>query len=73
MDSALITAVVTAYGTLVGASPTIAITIVTQRAHRVHAEREEKLRNRKTPYAEFITEASRLTVEALRPLAGTIW
>ena len=31
----------------------------------VHAEREEKLRNREALYGEFITEASRLTVEAL--------
>ena len=47
-----------------GAAATIVTTWITQRTQTVHAEREEKLRNRETLYGEFITEASRLTVEA---------
>jgi hypothetical protein len=38
---------------------------ITHGTQRAHAEREEKLRNREALYGEFITEASRLTVEAL--------
>jgi hypothetical protein len=65
MDLTFITAVAAAGGSLVGAAATIATTWLTQRTQRVHAEREEKLRNREALYGEFITEASRLTVEAL--------
>ena len=38
---------------------------MTQRTQTFHAEREAKLRERQTLYSEFITEASRLTIEAL--------
>ena len=65
MDSTFITAVAAACGSLVGAAATIVTTCITQRTQRVHAEREEKLRSREALYGEFITEASRLTVEAL--------
>ena len=65
MDSTIITAVAAAGGSLVGAAATSVTTWITQRTQRVHAEREEKLRNREALYGEFITEASRLTVEAL--------
>jgi hypothetical protein len=65
MDSTYITAVAAACGSLVGAAATIVTTCITQRTQRAHAEREEKLRNREALYGEFITEASRLTVEAL--------
>ena len=65
MDSTFITAVAAACGSLVGAAATIVTTCITQRTQRVHAEREEKLRNRNALYGEFITEASRLAVEAL--------
>src|SRR5271165_2992314 len=65
MDSTIITAVAAAGGSLVGAAATSVTTWITQRTQRVHAEREEKLRNREELYGEFITEASRLTVEAL--------
>src|SRR5436190_1109214 len=64
MDSTFITAVAAASGSLVGAAVSSVTTWITQRAQRVHAEREEKLRNREALYGEFITEASRLTVEA---------
>jgi hypothetical protein len=65
MDSAIIAAVAGAGGSLVGATATSVTTWITQRTQRVHAEREEKLRNREALYGEFIVEASRLAVEAL--------
>jgi hypothetical protein len=64
MDSTIITAVAAAGGSLVGAAATSVTTWITQRTQRVHAEREEKLRNREALYGEFITAASRLTVKA---------
>jgi hypothetical protein len=65
MDSTFITAVAAACGSLVGAAATVVTTCITQRTQRVHAEREKKLRSREALYGEFITEASRLTLEAL--------
>jgi hypothetical protein len=65
MDSTIIPAVAAAGGSLVGAAATVVATWVAQRAQRAHAEREERLRSRQALYGEFITEASRLTVEAL--------
>jgi hypothetical protein len=65
MDSAYFTAVAAACGSLVGAAATIVTTCITQRTQRAYAHREEKLRNREALYGEFITEASRLTMEAL--------
>jgi hypothetical protein len=64
MDSTIITAVAAAGGSLVGAAATVVTTWLTQRTQSVHSEREEKVRNREALYGEFITEASRLTVEA---------
>jgi hypothetical protein len=64
MDST-ITAVAAACGSLVGAAATIVTTWITQRTQRARAERDEKLHNREVLYGEFITEASRLTVEGL--------
>ena len=65
MDSTIITPVVAVGGSLVGAAATIVTTWITQRTHRVQAQREGRLRIREALYGEFITEASRLTVEAL--------
>jgi hypothetical protein len=65
MDSTIITAVAAACGSLVGAAASIATTWITQRTQRAHAEWEETQRNREALYGEFISEASRLTVEAL--------
>ena len=64
MDSTIITAVAAACGSLVGAAATIVATWITQRTQTVHATREETLRHSETLYGEFITEASRLVVEA---------
>jgi hypothetical protein len=65
MDSTIITAIAALGGSLVGAASTIFTTWITQRTQMVRAEREEKLRERQGLYGEFITEASRLTVDAL--------
>ncbi len=65
MDSAIITAMAAACGSLVGAAATIVTTWITQRTQTVHAEREATLRDREALYGEFITEASRLAIDAL--------
>ncbi len=65
MDATLITAIAAAGGSLLGAAATIVTTWITQRTQTLRAEREDKLRRREALYGEFITEASRLTVDAL--------
>jgi hypothetical protein len=65
MDSTIITAVAAAIGSVVGATATIVANWITQRTQSLHAEREQTMRNREALYGEFITEASRLTVEAM--------
>jgi hypothetical protein len=65
MNSTIITAIAATCGSLVGASATIVTTWITQRTQMLRAEKEEKLRERQALYGEFITEASRLTVDAL--------
>ena len=64
MDTTLITAVAAACGSLVGAAATVLATWITQRTQTVLAKREAALRHSETLYGEFITEASRLVVEA---------
>jgi hypothetical protein len=64
MNSTVITAIAAACGSLVGAAATIITTWITQRTQRVHAEKEAKLRVREALYGEFITEASRLAIDA---------
>lgn len=65
MDSTLITATAAALGSLVGAGASAVTTWITQRTQITHAHREERLRDREVLYVEFITEASRLTMDAL--------
>jgi hypothetical protein len=64
MDSTIIPAVAAACGSLVGAAATIVTTWITQRTQAVHTKREQTLRHNEMLYGEFITEASRLAVEA---------
>lgn len=52
-------------GSLVGAAASIGTTWITQRTQRIRANTEWKLRERETLYGEFITEASRLAVDAM--------
>ena len=54
-----------ALGSLVGATASIATTWITQRTQTIRANSEWKLRERESLYKEFITEASRLTVDAV--------
>ncbi len=65
MDSSSMTAIAALLGSLVGAAASIGTTWMTQRTQTLRAQVEEKLRTRESLYGEFITEASRLTVEAL--------
>jgi hypothetical protein len=64
MDSTIITALAAASGSLVGSAATIVTTWITQRAQVDYAEREATLRDREALYGDFITEASRLAMEA---------
>jgi hypothetical protein len=63
MDSTIVTAIAAACGSLVGAAATIVTTWITQRTQTTHAEREQQLHRHESLYGEFITEASRLTVD----------
>ena len=65
MISTVVTATAAALGSLVGAAASIATTWITQRTQTLRANSEWKLREREALYKEFITEASRLTIDAL--------
>jgi hypothetical protein len=65
MNSTVLTAMAAALGSLVGATASIATTWITQRTQTIRAHSEWKLRERESLYKEFITEASRLAVDAL--------
>jgi len=65
MDSAIITAGAIILGALVGAATNVGTTWITQRTQSVRSRVEARLRDREALYGEFITEASRLTAEAL--------
>jgi hypothetical protein len=65
MDSTIITAVAAAAGSLVGDAATIGTTWIAQRIQATHARVEAKIRDHQALCGEFITEASRLAVEAL--------
>ena len=65
MDSTLVTATAAGLGSLVGAAASIATTWITQRTQSVRAHAEWQHRERETLFKEFITEASRLAIDAL--------
>ena len=65
MDSTIVTAIAAACGSLVGAAATIVATWITHRTQTTHAERERRFHHREALYGEFITEASRLTMDGL--------
>jgi hypothetical protein len=65
MEPTIITAVAAVCGSLVGATATVVTTWIAQRTQSIRAERDETLRSREALYGEFISEASRLTVEGL--------
>ena len=65
MDSAIVTAMAATLGSLVGAGASLATTSLTQRTQRIRANTEWRLRERQALYEAFITEASRMSVDAL--------
>lgn len=65
MDSALFSGAAILLGSAVGAAATIGTTWITHRAQTARSKLEVNLRDREALYGEFITEASRLTVDAL--------
>jgi hypothetical protein len=65
MNTTVLTAMAAALGSLVGAAASIATTWITERTQTIRADSEWKLRERESLYKNFITEASRLTVDAL--------
>jgi hypothetical protein len=65
MDSPLMTAIAAGLGSMAGASATIVTTFLTQRTQAARANMEWQLRVRESLYSEFITEASRVSVDAL--------
>src|SRR4029434_7846412 len=65
MNSTIVTAIAAACGSLVGALATIVTTWISQRNQSAFAQRQATLHDREALYGDFITEASRLTIEAL--------
>jgi hypothetical protein len=65
MESTLVTAMAGVFGSLVGASASIATTWLTKRTEIVRTTAERNLRERESLYNEFLTEASRVAVHAL--------
>jgi hypothetical protein len=65
MDSTVVTASAAALGSLVGAMASAITALITQRAQSVRASVEWKLHERQTLYKEFITQASRLAIDAV--------
>ena len=64
MDPTYVTGSAAACGSLVGSAATMVTTRITLRTQSAPPS-EEKLRSREALYGEFVTEASRLTMEAL--------
>ncbi len=65
MDSTVITATSAPFGSCVGAAASITATWITQRTQVDNERTEARLRERESLYGEFITEASRLAVDAV--------
>ena len=65
MDSALVTAAAAGLGSLFGAAASIATTWITQHTQNIRALAEWRQREREALFREFITEASRLVIDAL--------
>jgi hypothetical protein len=65
MDNSLISAMAAVLGSLVGGSATIATTWISQRTATRRELIGEELRKRETLYGEFISECSKLAIDAL--------
>jgi hypothetical protein len=71
MEPTVVTALAAAIGAVVGASTSIASSLISQRTQAFRANVEWQIRERESLYNEFISEASRLTVDArVRSLEG---
>ena len=66
MDSAYISALAALAGATIGGLTSFATSWLTQRTQLRHAHREAERAELKTLYQDFMTEASRLFVEAMR-------
>src|SRR4029078_7836744 len=65
MDTHLITALAATGGSIVGAAATVGATWINQHKQTVRELTQARLRERESLYGEFITEASRLAVDAV--------
>jgi len=65
MDSAIVTAMAATLGSLVGAGASLATTWLSQRTQRIRANTEWRLGGRQALDEGFITEASRMAIDAL--------
>jgi hypothetical protein len=65
MDRALLSALAAIFGSLVGASATIATAWLTQRTQARRASLEAEIRKREALYGEFIAEGSKLLIESM--------
>src|SRR5882672_8001255 len=65
MDSTIVTAMAATLGSVVGASASLVTTLLTQRTQRIRANTEWRLRERQALYDAFITDASRMSIDAL--------
>jgi hypothetical protein len=65
MDATLITASAAVFGSFVGGTASIAATWIAQRTQTTREVTEARLRDRESLYGEFISEGSRLAVDAL--------
>jgi hypothetical protein len=65
METSIITALAAAGGSVVGAAASVITTWINQRTQTLRELSQAKLREREALYGEFITEASRLAVDAL--------
>lgn len=65
MNTALASALAAVLGSVVGGSATIATAWITQRTQSKRELAREELRKRETLYGEFISECSKLAVDAL--------
>ena len=65
MDTSIITALAAAGGSIIGAAASVTTTWINQHKQTVRELTQARHREREALYAEFITEASRLAVDAV--------
>jgi hypothetical protein len=65
MESVLVTATAAGLGSLIGAAASITTTWITQRNQSIRAFAEWRQREQEALFKEFITEASRLAIDAV--------